>query len=159
VNPFAAPYLYGLDAPPPREAVEAYVTALVVIARADGIVESEGRIIQGVADILGAPPFTVSRALEECDRSHLDAAVETLKETPYLLDLLYRDALLVVRADGHQSSQETEFLLRLSAQLGLSRARRARASEAADLFGSLRQAMIDLVGDEAEPTVVAAVPD
>ena len=34
MNPFAAPYLYGLDAPPPREAVEAYVTALVVIARA-----------------------------------------------------------------------------------------------------------------------------
>ncbi len=155
MNPFAASYLYGVDRPLHRAVIEAYVTALVAVARSDGLVESESRIIQGVAKILGAPPFTVSRALENDEPGQLERAIRVLKSrAPNLIDLLYRDAILVTRADGHLSRQETEQLMRISTELGLDRDRRARATEAADKLEQLRDWTRGLVEETPIPPTV-----
>lgn len=147
MNAFAARYLYGLERPLPRQVIEAYVSALAALARADGIVESESRIIQGVAEILGAPPFTVSRALEDADPGKLSSAVATLRtEAPGLIDLLYRDAILVTRADGRFSDAEKADMLRISAELGLDQPRRKRATDAADGLLRLQEETMGLVG-------------
>ena len=143
MNPLAAPYLYGLDEPLDAKLVDAYVTALVCVAKANGIVESESRVIQGAADILGAMPFTVSRALASTD-SDLGAALKVLKGNPRLVTLVYRDALLVVRADGVTTAEENVTLMQMAAQLGIDTAQRERAEEAADLLGKVRQTMIHL---------------
>lgn len=155
MNPFAASYLYGVDRPLHRTVVESYVTALVAVARSDGLVESESRIIQGVARILGAPPFTVSRALENEEPGQLARAIAVLRaRAPNLLDLLYRDALLVSRADGQLSLQETTQLMRISTELGLDRARRKRATEAADKLEALRDWTLELIEVSSPPTIV-----
>lgn len=155
MNPFAASYLYGVDRPIHRSVVEAYVTALVAVARSDGLVESESRIIQGVAKILGAPPFTVSRAMENDAPGQLERAISVLRgRAPELLDLLYRDAVLVSRADGHLSREETTQLMRISTELGLDHARRKRAIEAADRLEALRDWTRGLIEASSPPTVV-----
>ena len=155
MNPFAASLLYGIDRPLHRSIVEAYITALVSVARSDGLVESESRIIQGVAKILGAPPFTVSRALENDDPDQLRAATNLLRaRAPNLLDLLYRDAVLVTRADGELSQQERTQLMRISTELGLDRRRRDRATEAADKLEQLRAWTRGMVEASSPPTVV-----
>jgi tellurite resistance protein len=143
VNPLAAPYLYGIDEPLDGKLVDAYVTALVCVAKANGIVEAESRVIQGAADILGAMPFTVSRALAAVD-ADLGAALAKLKSHPRLVTLIYRDALLVVRADGVTTSEENVTLMQMAAQLGLDGTQRKKAEEAADLLAKVRQTMIHL---------------
>jgi tellurite resistance protein len=143
VNPLAAPYLYGIDEPLDATLVDAFVTALVCVARANGIVESESRIVQGAADILGAMPFTVSRALANPNAS-LDEAIATLKPHPRLVSLVYRDSLLVVRADGVTTAEENVTLTQMANQLGLDMEQRTRAEEAADLLIKVRQTMIHL---------------
>jgi len=143
VNPLAAPYLYGIDEPLDAKLVDAYVTALVCIAKANGIVESESRIVQGAADILGAMPFTVSRALATVDAS-LDDALAVLRADPRLVTLVYRDALLVARADGVTTAEENMTLMQMAMQLGLDSDQRTRAEEAADLLAKVRQTMIHM---------------
>ncbi len=143
MNPLAAPYLYGIDEPLDATLVDAFVTALVCVARANGIVESESRIVQGAADILGAMPFTVSRALANPNAS-LDEAIATLKPHPRLVSLVYRDSLLVVRADGVTTAEENVTLTQMANQLGLDMEQRTRAEEAADLLIKVRQTMIHL---------------
>lgn len=143
MNPLAAPYLYGIDEPLDASLVDAFVTALVCVAKANGIIESESRIIQGAADILGAMPFTVSRALASSDAS-LDDALAQLKPHPRLVALVYRDALLVVRADGVTTAEENATLIQMATQLGLDAAQRTRAEEAADLLAKVRQTMIHI---------------
>lgn|GEM_PF-1823573 len=147
MNPFAAPFLYALDEPLPRGIVVAYVHALVDVARANGIVSSETRIIEGIAAILGAPAFTVSRAMDEPRADGLDGALLLLRGRSELLCMLYRDALLIARADGVVSSEEHELLIKLSSQLGLNKRQREAATLAADLvlqvqgvMGKLRDA-------------------
>lgn len=142
MNPLAAPYFYGLDEPLPADLVESYVKALVCVARANGIVESESRVIQGAAEILGAMPFTVSRAL--AGSADLGPALAPLREHASLMTLLYRDALLVVRADGVTTSEEEVTLMQMATQLGLSKAQREAATKAADMLSDLRQAMKNL---------------
>ena len=155
MNLFAAAYLYGVDRPLHRAVVVAYVNALVSVARSDGLVESEGRIIQGIAKILGAPPFTVSRALDVDDPELLHRSIETLRaRAPNLLDLLYRDAVLVARADGRLSPQQKAELVRISSEIGLDARRRERAIEAADQVERLRDWTKGLIDDTAPPTVV-----
>ena len=157
MNPFASSYLYGLEHALPRTTIDAYVVALVAVARADGIVESESRIIQGVADILGAAPFTVSRALEDDSPDRLDGAVEVLREqAPHMLDLLYRDALMVAWADGQLSDEERAHLLRISSQLGLDKDRRDRATDAAERLNDLRGWTRDLVARGPQPPSIEA---
>lgn len=143
MNPLAAPYLYGIDEPLDAELVTAYVTTLVCVARANGIVESESRIIQGAADILGAMPFTVSRALATKDAS-LDEALSKLRAHPRLVALVYRDALLVARADGITTAEENVTLMRMANQLGLARDQIQRATKAADLLAQVRQEMLHI---------------
>lgn len=140
MNPLAAPYLYGLDEPLDAMLVEAYVTALACVAKANGIIESESRVIQGAADILGAMPFTVSRALGSKDLS-LDGPLAVLKGHPRLRALVYRDALLVARADGVTTAEENVALMQMATQLGLSGAQRQAAEEAATLMTELRAKM------------------
>ena len=142
MNPLAAPYLYGLDAALPPNVVNAYVTALVCVAKANGIVQSESRVIQGVADILGAMPFTVSRAMGATP--DLDAALAALDGSPRLRVLLYRDAILVARADGETTAEEDVALLQIATQLGLRKEQRDAAVAAADLLTRVRQTMIHL---------------
>ncbi len=143
MNPLAAPYLYGIDEPLEVDLVTAYVTTLVCVARANGIVESESRIIQGAADILGAMPFTVSRALATVDAS-LNEALVKLKAHPRLVALVYRDALLVARADGITTSEENVTLLKMANQLGLTNDQIRRAERAADLLAQVRQEMLHI---------------
>ncbi|MCO4773841.1 MAG: tellurite resistance TerB family protein [Deltaproteobacteria bacterium] len=143
MNPLAAPYLYGLDEPLDAKLVDAYVTTLVCVAKANGIVESESRIIQGAADILGAMPFTVSRALATVD-ANMDDALGKLKAHPRLVALVYRDALLVARADGVTTAEENVALMQMATQLGLTAEQRTSAEEAADLLGQVRQKMIHI---------------
>ncbi len=143
MNPLAAPYLYGIDEPLDAKIVEAYVTALACVAKANGIIESESRVIQGAADILGAMPFTVSRALGTKDLS-LDAPLRVLKGHPHLRALVYRDALLVARADGVTTAEENVALMQMATQLGLSADQRTAAEEAADLMAQLRKKMTAL---------------
>jgi uncharacterized tellurite resistance protein B-like protein len=144
VNPFAAPFLYALDEPLPRGIVVAYIHALVDVARANGIVSSETRIIEGVASILGAPPFTVSRALEEPRPEGLSGALALLRGRPEMVCMLYRDALLIARADGTVSAEEHELLIKLSMQLGLTKRQREAATLAADLVGQVQGVMARL---------------
>ena len=144
MNRFAGAYLYGLDAPLPPEHVEAYVTALVCIARENGIVESESRVIHGIADILGAMPFAVTRALGASSRHDLEESLRVLADRPSLVAMLYRDALLVARADGEVSADEQGALMRMATQLALSRQHREAATEAADLLAQVRQTMAQL---------------
>jgi tellurite resistance protein len=149
VNPFAARFLYGLDAPLPREMVEAYLRALVVVARANGVVESESSFIQGVAEVLGAPPFSVSRALREATESSLEPSLAVLRERPVMVALLYRDAILVARADGRETVDEQQLLIQISTMLGLDRSQRQRAVLAADALGELRRGIRSLVAETA----------
>lgn len=144
MNLLAGAYLYGLDKPLASDLVTAYVTALVCVARENGIVESESRVIQGIADILGAMPFTVSRALAGSSGHDLETALRALADHPSMMAMLYRDALLVARADGEVSSDEEAALMRMATQLGLSREHRKAATEAADLLAKVRQTMAQL---------------
>ncbi len=144
MNLFAGTYLYGLDKPLPSDVVSAYITALVCVARENGIVESESRVIQGIADILGAMPFTVSRALAASGEHHLEPALQALSDHPSMMAMLYRDALLVARADGEVSPDEEGALIRIATQLGLSREHRKAATEAADMLARVRQTMAQL---------------
>lgn len=140
----AGAYLYGLDAPLPGPVVEAYVTALVCVARENGIVESESRVIHGVADILGAMPFTVSRALSGSGEHDLEESLRALGDHPSLMTMLYRDALLVARADGEVSKDEQIAMSRMSSQLGLTTKQIMSATEAADMLATFRQKMAQL---------------
>lgn len=141
MNAFAARFLYALDAPLPPGVVRAYVEVLVSVARANGIVESELRIVQGVAAILGAPPRTVSRVLADKDAGVFDRALSVLAPHLRLRCMLYRDALLVIRADGRVSVEEKQLLMRLSTQLGLSRDHRIEATLAADVVQEVESTM------------------
>lgn len=147
MNPFAARFLYALDAPLPRAVVQSYVEALVVVARANGVVDSELQIIQGVADILGAAPRTVSRVLANGDDGLFDRALQVLSPHPRLLCMLYRDALLVMRADGVVTHEEKQLLVRLSSQLGLDKAQRIEATLAADIVQEVERTMRDLADE------------
>jgi len=144
MNRMAGAYLYGLDEPLPGPIVEAYVTALVCVARENGIVESESRVIHGIADILGAMPFTVSRALGGSSGHNLQESLGALKDHPSMRAMLYRDALLVARADGIVDSEEETTLMKMAMQLGLSRDQRSAATEAANLLSKVRQTMAQL---------------
>lgn len=149
MNAFAARFLYALDAPLPRDVVKAYVQALVVVARANGIVESELRIIQGVADILGAPTRTVSRALADKKDGAFEAALTALEQFPRMRCMLYRDALLVMRADGRVSPEESHLLIQLSMQLGLSKEQRIEATLGADVVLEVEKTMRTLADEGA----------
>ena len=113
------------------------------MAKANGIVESESRIIKGAADILGAMPFTVSRALASTDVS-LNEALSKLNAHPRLVALVYRDALLVARADGITTAEENVTLMRMANQLGLTSEQIQRATKAADLLTQVRQEMLHI---------------
>ncbi len=141
MNAFAARFLYALDSPLPPKVVLAYVQALVSVARANGIVESELSIIQGVAEILGAPSRTVSRVLADKDPGVFDRALAVLVPHPRLRCMIYRDAVLVMRADGRVSVEEKALLMRLSTQLGLTRDQRIEASLAADVVQEVEASM------------------
>jgi uncharacterized tellurite resistance protein B-like protein len=121
--------------------VVAYVQALVCVARANGIVEAELIIVQGVAEILGAPPRTVSRVLADKEAAAFDRALAALAPYVRLRCMLYRDALLVMRADGRVSPEEKALLMRLSTQLGLDREQRIEATLAADVVQEVEQSM------------------
>ncbi len=144
MNLLAGSYLYGLEKPLPADIVTAYITALVCVARENGIVESESRVIQGIADTLGAMPFTVSRALAGSAGHELEESLSALADRPSMMAMLYRDALLVARADGEVSEGEETALMRMATQLGLSREHRKAATEAADLLARVRQTMAQL---------------
>jgi uncharacterized tellurite resistance protein B-like protein len=141
MNAFAARFLYALEAPLPPPVVLAYVQALVCVARANGIVESELSIIQGVAEILGAPARTVSRVLADKDAGVFDRALAVLVPHARLRSMVYRDALLVMRADGRVTVEEKALLMRLSTQLGLDRAQRIEATLAADVVQEVEGTM------------------
>ena len=142
MNPLAGPYLYGLQDAPSAAVVDAYVTSLVCVARANGIVQSESRVIAGIAEILGAMPFTVSRAM--AGGGDLGAALAVLAGDSHLVALLYRDAILVARADGVTSAEEEVTLMQIATQLGVTRAQREAATAAADLLSQVRQTMTHL---------------
>ena len=142
MNPLAGPYLYGIDESLPMAVVDAYVTALVCVAKANGIVQSESRVIAGVAEILGAMPFTVSRAMG--GGADLGRALATLAGDPHLIAMLYRDAILVARADGITSAEEEVALMQIATQLGVTRKQREAATAAADLLSQVRQTMTHL---------------
>ncbi len=144
MNLLAGSYLYGLEKPLPADTVTAYINALVCVARENGIVESESRVIQGIADILGAMPFTVSRALAGSAGHELEDSLRALSDQPSMMAMLYRDALLVARADGEVCEAEEAALMRMATQLGLSREHRQAATEAADLLARVRQTMAQL---------------
>jgi uncharacterized tellurite resistance protein B-like protein len=147
MNRFAARFLYAIDAPLPGEVVVAYIEALVFVARANGVVESELRIIEGVADILGAPRRTVSRTLADTSEGNFDRALTMLMPHHRLRCMLYRDALLVMRADGTVSTEEKQLLIRLSTQLGLDRDHRIEATLAADVVQEVESTMRMLAED------------
>ncbi len=144
MNALAARYLYGLETPLERDLVEAYITALVRVAQANGIVESESRVLQGAADSLGAPPFLLSGLMGRRDETDFQTALLKLRTRPSMIVMLYRDAMLVAHADGEVTTEETDVLSGVAKQLGLSPDQVAEANAAVEELEGLRRRMASL---------------
>lgn len=144
MNALAARYLYGLETPLERDLVEAYITALVRVAQANGIVESESRVLQGAADSLGAPPFLLSGLMGRRDETDFQMSLLKLRTRPSMVVMLYRDAMLIVHADGEVTDEEREILDSVAQKLGLTDAQIAMASEAVKDLEALRHQMAAL---------------
>lgn len=144
MNALAARYLYGLENPLERDLVEAYITALVRVAQANGIVESESRVLQGVADSLGAPPFLLSGLMGRRDETDFQTSLLKLRTRPAMIVMLFRDAMLVANADGVLTPEEKDVLGGVAKKLGLSDEQCAAAMGACEQLETLRQAMAAL---------------
>lgn len=144
MNALAARYLYGLETPLERDLVEAYITALVRVAQANGIVESESRVLQGVADSLGAPPFLLSGLMRGGSDTDFQTSLLRLRTRPAMVVMLYRDAMLVAHADGEVSDEEVEVLAGVAKQLGLTEDQVTEANEAVAELEGLRRRMASL---------------
>lgn len=141
MNWLAGSYLYGIEEPLPGDVVTAYVDALACVARVNGIQEPETRLIHALADLLGAMPFVVSNALQQAGRLDLAKAVEPLRDQPHLIVTLYRDALLVVAADGDVDEDEIAVLESVATELGIDEAHQQAARDAVDMLMKVRHAM------------------
>jgi tellurite resistance protein len=124
--------------------VEAYITALVRVAQANGIVESESRVLQGAADSLGAPPFLLSGLMGRRDETDFQMSLLKLRTRPSMVVMLYRDAMLIVHADGEVTDEEREILDSVAQKLGLTDAQIAMAKEAVKKLEALRHQMAAL---------------
>ncbi len=144
MNVLAARYLYGLETPLERDLVEAYITALVRVAQANGIVESESRVLQGAADSLGAPPFLLSGLMRRRDETDFQTALLKLRTRPSMIVMLYRDSMLVAHADGEVTSEETDVMAGVAKMLGLDDEQLARAQAAVEELEALRRRMASL---------------
>jgi tellurite resistance protein len=144
MNAFAARYLYGLENPLEPDLVEAYITALVRVAQANGIVEAESRILAGIADALGAPPFLLTTLMGRRDETDFQTSLLRLRTRPSMVVMLLRDAMLIAHADGWISEEEKDVLAGVMKMLGLDEAQRARAAAACEQLEDLRHLMAAL---------------
>ena len=144
MNALAARYLYGLETPLERDVVEAYITALVHVAQANGIVESESRILQAIADSLGAPPFLLTRLMGRRDETAFQTSMLRLRSRPAMIVMLYRDAMLIADADGEVTIEEESVLAGVAKMLGLTALQRAQAAKACDQLEAMRIGMAAL---------------
>jgi tellurite resistance protein len=144
MNALAARYLYGLETPLEQELVEAYMTALVRVAQANGIVETESRVLQGVADSLGAGPFVLTRLMGRRDDGDFEASLLRLRRRPAMVSMLYRDAMLVAYADGEIDDEEKKVLAGVAEKLGLTEDAISAADAAVAELEGLRKRMASL---------------
>ncbi len=141
MNWLAGSYLYGIEDPLPGDVVTAYVDALACVARVNGTSEPETRLIHALADLLGAMPFVVSNALQQVGHLDLAKAVEPLRDRPHLIVTLYRDALLVVAADGDVDDDELAMLARVADELGITAEQQQAARDAVHMLMTVRDMM------------------
>ncbi len=119
----------------PRGLVFAIVRTMISGALSDGEMHAqEKKLIEGRLGESGLSPDETKQIHKDLVFPPQPAELSTMVATVEDRELLYRFGALVVRADGAASAQETAWLERLGAALGLTPARRAALEN--EIFGA-----------------------